>query len=89
MRHAGVFSAWGMGLAEARADAARTRVLEMSTSTAHELDAVFGELEREVTEALVAEGGDDGPVRHERSADMRASSSAVPWNWIRPPERIT
>jgi N-methylhydantoinase A len=69
--HAGVFSAWGMGLAEARADAARTRVLEVSTSTAQELDAVFGQLVREVTEALVAEGGDAGSARHERSADMR------------------
>ena len=58
--HSGVFSAWGMGLAEARADAAQTRVLEASTSTAPELDAVFTELEREVTAALVAEGADAG-----------------------------
>jgi N-methylhydantoinase A len=69
--YSGVFSAWGMGLAEARADAAQTRVLEASPSTAPELDAVFAELEREVTEALVAESGDAGSVRHERSADMR------------------
>jgi N-methylhydantoinase A len=69
--HSGVFSAWGMGLAEARADAARTRVLPASTSTAPELDAAFGELEREVTAALVAQGADAGSVRCERSADMR------------------
>ena len=69
--HSGVFSAWGMGLAEARADAAQTRVLEASTSTAPELDAVFTELEREVTAALVAEGADAGSVGLERSADMR------------------
>ena len=69
--HSGVFSAWGMGLAEARADAAQTRVLEASTSTAPELDAVFTELEREVTAALVAEGADAGSAGLERSADMR------------------
>jgi N-methylhydantoinase A len=69
--HAGVFSAWGMGLAEARADAAQTRVLDASTSTAPELDAVFAELEREVTAALAAQGSDAGSVRCERSADMR------------------
>ena len=64
--HSGVFSAWGMGLSEARADAARTRVLQISASTAAELDAVFAELEREVTAALDVES-----VRCERSADMR------------------
>jgi N-methylhydantoinase A len=69
--HSGVFSAWGMGLAEARADAAQTRVLEVSASTAAELDAVFAELELEVTAALAGEGIRAGSVRHERSADMR------------------
>jgi len=69
--HSGVFSAWGMGLAEARADAAQTRVLEASASAAPELEAVFVELEREVTAALVGEGADAGSTRHERSADIR------------------
>jgi N-methylhydantoinase A len=69
--HSGVFSAWGMGLAEARADAAQTHVLSASASTAPELDAVFGGLEREVTAALVAQGSGAGSVRCERSADMR------------------
>jgi N-methylhydantoinase A len=69
--HSGVFSAWGMGLAEARADAARTCVLEASASTAPELDAIFGELEREVATGLVAEGAHTGSARYERSADMR------------------
>jgi N-methylhydantoinase A len=69
--NSGVFSAWGMGLAEARADAARTRVFQLSPSTAPELDAVFAELEGEVTATLVAEGADGGSVRCERSADMR------------------
>src|SRR5262249_61117361 len=35
------------------------------------LDVVFAGLEREVTEALVAEGADADSVRLERSADMR------------------
>jgi N-methylhydantoinase A len=69
--HSGVFSAWGMGLAEARADAARTHVLPASASTAPALDAVFGELERDVTAALVAQGTEEGSLRCERSADMR------------------
>jgi N-methylhydantoinase A len=69
--NSGVFSAWGMGLAEARADAARTRVFQLSPSTAPGLDAVFAELEGEVTATLVAEGAGGGSVRCERSADMR------------------
>jgi N-methylhydantoinase A len=69
--HAGVFSAWGMGLTEARVDAAQTRVLSTSASGARELDAVFSRLEQEVTEVLLAEGADAGLLRCERSADMR------------------
>jgi N-methylhydantoinase A len=69
--HSGVFSAWGMGLAEARADAAQTRMLPISTSTARELDAVFAALEQEVTAELAAQGSAAGSVRCERSADMR------------------
>ncbi|HKP18089.1 MAG TPA: hydantoinase/oxoprolinase family protein [Gaiellaceae bacterium] len=68
--HSGVFSAWGMGLSEARVDAAQTRVLVTSGSSPEELDAVFARLEREVTDALVAEGA-AGSLRCERSADMR------------------
>jgi N-methylhydantoinase A len=69
--HSGVFSAWGMGLAEARADAAQTRVLPASTSTARELDVIFAGLGQEVTAALAAQGSGAGSVRCERSADMR------------------
>jgi N-methylhydantoinase A len=69
--YSGVFSAWGMGLTEARVDAAQTRVLSSSASSAEELDAVFDALEREVTGALVAEGAGAESLRCERSADMR------------------
>lgn len=69
--HSGVFSAWGMGLSEARADAARTRVLQISATTAAALDAVFAELEAEVTAALVSGRVERGSIRCERSADMR------------------
>ena len=51
--YSGVFSAWGMGLGEPRADAAQTRVIGLSGSRAEELEAVFDSLEREVVAALV------------------------------------
>jgi N-methylhydantoinase A len=69
--YSGVFSAWGMGLSEARADAAQTRVLTLSRATEGELDAVLASLEREVTATLAGEGAGAGSVRCERSADMR------------------
>ncbi len=69
--YSGVFSAWGMGLGEPRADAAQTRVIELSGSRAEELEAVFDSLEREVVAALVTEGAESGSIRCERSADMR------------------
>ena len=50
----------GNGPRRSAGGCAQTRVLEASTSTAPELDAVFTELEREVTAALVAEGADAG-----------------------------
>jgi N-methylhydantoinase A len=69
--HSGVFSAWGMGLAEARADAAQTHVIPASASTASALDAVFARLELEVTAELTAQSTAPESVRRERSADMR------------------
>jgi N-methylhydantoinase A len=69
--HSGVFSAWGMGLSEARADAAQTRILALAGSDADELGPAFEALEREVVAALVAAGAQPGSIRCERTADMR------------------
>jgi N-methylhydantoinase A len=69
--HSGVFSAWGMGLSEPRADAAQTRILAVAEAGADELAAIFEALEREVVAALVAEGTEAASIRCERTADMR------------------
>ena len=69
--YSGVFSAWGMSLSEPRADAAQTRILALAEAAVDELADVFGALEREVTAALVAEGGEAASIRCERSADLR------------------
>ena len=69
--YSGVFSAWGMALAEARADAARTRVVALAQAFETGLGALFGELEAEALGALVAQGIDREAVRCERAADMR------------------
>jgi N-methylhydantoinase A len=69
--HSGVFSAWGMGLTEPRADAARTRVQVLSESAPDELGVLFAELEAEVVATLVGERTDPAAVRCERSADVR------------------
>jgi N-methylhydantoinase A len=69
--HSGVFSAWGMGLAEARADAAQTRVLALSPAAAEALDGVFALLERTAATELIDQGIATDAIRIERSADMR------------------
>jgi N-methylhydantoinase A len=69
--YSGVFSAWGMGLSEPRADTAQTRILLLSGSNAEELGAVFDALERDVVAALVAQGARPASIRNERTADMR------------------
>jgi N-methylhydantoinase A len=69
--HSGVFSAWGMGLSEPRADAAQTRILALAGSDAEELGAVFDVLEREVVTTLVGDGARPPSIRCERTADMR------------------
>jgi N-methylhydantoinase A len=69
--HSGVFSAWGMALAEARADAARTRVFQVVRGREEELAAVLDELEAEAITTLVAQGFARDGIRCERSADMR------------------
>jgi N-methylhydantoinase A len=69
--YSGVFSAWGMGLTEARADAAQTQILSLSESNAEALGAVFGGLEQEVVGALVTEGAEPASIRCDRTADMR------------------
>jgi N-methylhydantoinase A len=69
--YSGVFSAWGMGLSEARADAAQTRILALGRSSAGDLADVFSALEKEVTASLAAEGIEWESLRLERSADLR------------------
>ncbi|SRR6266545_3918360 len=69
--YSGVFSAWGMGLSEARADAAQTRVFALSAESGEELGAVLDALESEVVAALAAEGASRESIRCERSADLR------------------
>jgi len=69
--YAGVFSAWGMGLSEARADAAQTRLVQLGAQSAGELGETFSALEIEVVSQLVAEEIEPTSIRWERSADMR------------------
>jgi N-methylhydantoinase A len=69
--YSGVFSAWGMGLTEARADAAQTRVLRLANATAAELERLFERLERQAASALTDEGIAPEGLRLERSADLR------------------
>ena len=69
--YAGVFSAWGMGLSEPRADAAQTRLLQLGPSSAGELAATFSALEEEVVGQLVGEEIERASIQCERSADMR------------------
>jgi N-methylhydantoinase A len=69
--YSGVFSAWGMALAEARVDAAQTRPLALAATAAEELGAVFEELEDQAARALVAQGIEPASIRSERTADMR------------------
>ena len=69
--YSGVFSAWGMGLSESRADAAQTRIMPVDEPGARELAAVFESLEREAVAALASEGAEPGSIRCERTADMR------------------
>ncbi len=69
--HSGVFSAWGMGLAEARADAAQTRLVTLSGTTGKALDEVLGLLEQTAAAELTRQGISPEAVRIERSADMR------------------
>ena len=69
--YSGVFSAWGMALAEPRADAAQTRVVPLTTEAEAELEALFAALEHEAAGRLRAEGMPAAAIRCERSADMR------------------
>src|SRR5439155_15235613 len=71
--YSGVFSAWGMGLSEPRADAAQTRILVLAEASADELAAMFNALEREVVASLLAEGSDAALILYVRTADMRHS----------------
>jgi N-methylhydantoinase A len=69
--YSGVFSAWGMAVAEPRADAARTRVLQLGVAAENELAGALDELRAEATAALAAQGIDRALIRCERSADVR------------------
>jgi N-methylhydantoinase A len=69
--HAGVFSAWGMGLSEPRADAAQTRILTLAEASADEITTVFESLQRQAEAVLAAEGIDDGSIHCDRAADIR------------------
>jgi N-methylhydantoinase A len=69
--HAGVFSAWGMGLSEPRADAAQTRLLQLGPSSREQLDETFSALEEEAVSQLVGEEIAPASIRCARSADMR------------------
>jgi N-methylhydantoinase A len=69
--YSGVFSAWGMAVAEPRGDAARTRVLQLGPAAEDELAAALDELEAEATSVLAGQGIDRALIRCERSADMR------------------
>ncbi len=68
----GVFSAWGMLLADVRHDARHTYIVRLDKADAKELvNNLFKELESKILEMFKSEGFDPGNVIIQRYADMR------------------
>ena len=66
---ASVLSAWGMLDTDLRIEASRTCLIESSDLAESDLRSIYQELERRATERL--RSWFDGPIRLERSAEMR------------------
>jgi N-methylhydantoinase A len=67
----GVFSAWGMLMADPRQDAIRTRVQRIDRADAVEVDAIYAEMEAAMAASLLGQGVDPGALLFKRFADMR------------------
>jgi N-methylhydantoinase A len=78
----GVFSAWGMLLADLRRDFLRTQLVPVDSECPQRLQRVFGELERQA-HAAFSEEGSEKRLRIERYVDARylgqEHSVKVPW----------
>ncbi|MGB8011996.1 MAG: hydantoinase/oxoprolinase family protein [Terriglobales bacterium] len=66
----GVFSAWGMLLADLRRDFLRTQLMPVDSQCRQRLQKVFGELERQARKTF-SEEGSDKRLRIERYVDAR------------------
>jgi N-methylhydantoinase A len=66
----GVFSAWGMLVADLRRDFLRTQITPVNRQCGEKLQSVFGELEQQARTAF-SEEGREGQIRIERYVDAR------------------
>jgi N-methylhydantoinase A len=66
----GVFSAWGMLMADLRRDFLRTQIMLVDRHCPGKLQSTFGELERQAREAFFQEGHEE-QIRMERYVDAR------------------
>jgi N-methylhydantoinase A len=67
----GNFSAFGLLVADVRHDYVRTRLLATADTAFEEVTAVFGELRKEATTRLMAEGFGEDRIRFDTRLDMR------------------
>ena len=67
----GVFSAWGMLVAELRQDFIRTKILRPEISAPDEIEGIYREMEKNALEIMEKQGQDPGDVRFLRFADIR------------------
>lgn len=66
----GVFSAWGMLVADLRRDFLRTHIMVLNCQCAEKMQSIFGELERQARKAFSQEGRDE-LIHIERYVDAR------------------
>lgn len=67
----GVFSAWGMLMADLRQDAIRTSVQRTDRAAPEQIDAIYAEMEAGTAASLVAQGASQSGMLFQRFADMR------------------
>ena len=72
----GVFSAFGLLLSNVEHEATRALLLRLGDLDRGELEAIYGELEREVRSIMAGEGYDRDEATLERAIDLRYSEQA-------------
>ena len=72
----GVFSAFGLLLSNVEHEASRALLRRLGDLDGGELEAIYGELEREVHATMAGEGYDRGEAVLERAIDLRYSEQA-------------